>query len=116
MIGGMVPFSTKGGENMAKPVGELLQDYVDMKLGCGGCMLGVIGVGAFVWAFMEFAKSMIEIYSGVNWLMWFAVALFIVTAVIAVGFCISTIKHHGQIGGGVMLFDTLHPSYSAVIM
>ena len=73
-------------------------------------MMGVMALSGS----MEFAKRMVEIFSGVGWLMWSAVALFVVTTAIAVGFCISTIKHHCRIAGLVMLFDTFAQTFIAI--
>jgi hypothetical protein len=85
---------------------EMVQDYVDVRLAIGGCLLNVLLVALFIWAMVtttiEFVTDWIEGAQLVGWIFWVAFGLFMLTVVIAVMIGVRPIRHRSRIGGIIM--------------
>lgn len=85
---------------------EMVQDYVDVRLAIGGCLLNVLLVGVFIWLMVsttiEFVTNWIEGAQLAGWIFWVAFGLFMLTAVIAVMIGVRPIRHRSRIGGIIM--------------
>ncbi len=83
---------------MAKPVGELIQDYVDARLGCGGFVMAVGGVIAAIYLIPRMFKKMLE-YFKESWAFWLLVVLVLIVGVLAFVVWYNS-KKNGQKKGG----------------
>ena len=85
---------------------QMVQDYVDVRLAIGGCILNVILVAVFIWLMVttaiEFVTNWIEGAQLVGWIFWVALGLFMLTVVAAVMVGVRPIKHRSRIGGIIM--------------
>ena len=92
---------------MKKSWVQMVQDYVDVRLAIGGCLLNIILVGVFIWLIsttvIDFVVDWLEGAQLVGWIFWVALGSFMLTIAIAVMIGVRPIKHRSRIGGIVMI-------------